>query len=309
MASVPSSRVVLAMLQIRNPRKSGRGLIRPCKLRDMRDQSSTNSNPSAVANSGLFDSVDQLFKECISNSQSREQFWIEVIRAAEVRRMAEVGVYRGDFAAEILRHCESLSHYYMIDSWRHLDDWNKPANHGDSVLSEFFQETKAKTDFAAAKRIILRGKTTEVIGQITDGDLDLAYIDADHTLKGIAIDLIRVYPKVRAGGFIGGDDFTRSVWEHKTSFEPTLVFPFAVYFAEAVCATIYALPHSQFCLQKPHLQENDRPQFAFVDLTGQYDDIGLRSQFAPGKIAKLIASERFPRIMQAARKARGLFSR
>jgi hypothetical protein len=25
--------------------------------------------------------------------------------------------------------------------------------------------------------------------------LDFAYIDADHTLKGIAIDLIRVYPK------------------------------------------------------------------------------------------------------------------
>jgi hypothetical protein len=275
----------------------------------MRDQSSTNSNPNTVANSGHFDPADQVFKKCIFNSLTREQFWIEFIRSTEVRHMAEVGVYRGDFAAEILRHCENLSRYYMIDPWRHLDDWNKPANHGDSVLSEFFQETKAKTDFAAAQRIILRGKTTEVIGQITDGDLDLAYIDADHTLKGIAIDLIRAYPKVRAGGFIGGDDFTRSVWEHKTSFEPTLVFPYAVYFAEAVGATIYALPYSQFCLQKPLLQQNDRPQFAFVDLTGEYDDIGLRNQFAPAKIARLIARERFPRIMQGVRKIRELFSR
>jgi hypothetical protein len=65
----------------------------------------------------------------------------------------------------------------------------------------------------------------EVIDQITDGELDLAYIDGDHKLKGISIDLIRVYPKVRVGGFLCGDDFTRSVWEHKTSFEPTLVFP------------------------------------------------------------------------------------
>ncbi|MFZ0771373.1 MAG: class I SAM-dependent methyltransferase [Candidatus Sulfotelmatobacter sp.] len=275
----------------------------------MRNQSLANSNQIAVAASNASDSVEQLFKKCISKSQSREEFWIEFVNAVEVRCMAEVGVYRGDFAAEILRHCEGLSRYYMVDPWRHLTDWNKPANHDDSVLSEFFNEARAKTDFAAAKRTILRGKTTEVIGQIADGELDLAYIDADHTLKGIAIDLIRMYPKVRTGGFLGGDDFTRSVWEHKTSFEPTLVFPFAVYFAEAVGAIVYALPHAQFCLQKPGLRENEHPQFAFVDLTGQYGDIGLQNQFAPGKIAKLIASERFPRIMRAAREAKKLFSR
>jgi len=149
-----------------------------------------------------------------------------------------------------LRRCECLTAYYMIDPWRHLNDWNKPANQDDAVLGVFLRETKTKTDFAAAKRFILRGKTTEVIEQIRNNELDLAYIDADHTLKGIAIDLIRVYPKVRTGGFLGGDDFARSVWEHKTTFEPTLVFPFAVYFAETVGATICALPYSQFCLQK-----------------------------------------------------------
>ena len=243
----------------------------------------------------------QLLKTCISKSQSRLDFWVALIRSIEVRRMAEVGVYRGDFAAVVLQRCERLARYYMIDPWRHLNDWNKPANHEDSLLAEFLQEAKAKTEFAAARRVILRGKTTEVIDQISDGELDLAYIDADHTLKGIAIDLIRLYPKVRSGGFLGGDDFTRSVWEHKTSFEPTLVFPFAVYFAEAVGATIYALPYSQFCLQKV-----DRPQFAFVDLAGQYDNLGLRDQFTPEKLLKLTLAERFPGLMRVARKTRQL---
>jgi hypothetical protein len=154
--------------------------------------------------------------------------WAEFINSVGARRMAEIGVYRGDFAASVLRRCESLSTYYMIDPWRHLNDWNKPANHEDAVLGAYLEETKAKTDFAATRRIILRGKTTEVIDQITDGELDLAYIDGDHTLKGITIDLIRAYPKIRVDGFLCGDDFTRSVWEHKTSFEPTLVFPFAI---------------------------------------------------------------------------------
>ena len=245
--------------------------------------------------------LEQLLTTCISNSRSRVEFWVRFILSTGVQRMAEIGVYRGDFAAEVLQRCGCLTAYYMIDPWKHLSDWNKPANHDDAVLEEFFRETKTKTDFAAAKRVILRGKTTEVIEQISDGELDFAYIDADHTLKGIAIDLIRVYPKVRAGGFLGGDDFSASVWEHKTSFEPTLVFPFAVYFAEATGATIYALPYSQFCLQK-----GNGERFTFVDLTGRYADVGLRNQFVPEKLLKLTMWERFPRLMRVARKTRGL---
>ncbi|MFZ0956130.1 MAG: class I SAM-dependent methyltransferase, partial [Candidatus Sulfotelmatobacter sp.] len=231
----------------------------------------------------------------------RLELWVEFIQSCGVRQMAEIGVYRGDFAAVMLQRCPGLTRYYMVDPWRHLSDWNKPSNNEDSELEAFFQEAKTKTDFAAAKRMILRGKTTEVIDQIADGELDFAYIDADHTLKGIAIDLIRVYPKVRNGGFLGGDDFTRSVWEHNTRFEPTLVFPFAVYFAEAVGATIYALPYSQFCLRK-----TSSSQFAFVDLTGHYDDVGLRNQFVPEKLLKLAAGERFPRLLRVARKIRRL---
>jgi hypothetical protein len=242
-------------------------------------------------------SPERVLVQCISHAQSRMDLWAEFINSVGARRMAEIGVYRGDFAASVLRRCESLSTYYMIDPWRHLNDWNKPANHEDAVLGAYLEETKAKTDFAATRRIILRGKTTEVIDQITDGELDLAYIDGDHTLKGITIDLIRAYPKIRVDGFLCGDDFTRSVWEHKTSFEPTLVFPFAINFAEAVGATIFALPYSQFCIQK-----TSRQQFSFIDLTGHYDDVGLRNQFAPQKILKLIAGERFPRLIRVFRK-------
>jgi hypothetical protein len=175
----------------------------------------THRNKLPMATTSTRSDLPQpLLTTCISKAQSRLELWAEVIRSAGVRRIAEVGVYRGDFAAYVLKHCECLTAYYMIDPWRHLSNWNKPANHEDMLLDEFFRETKTKTDFAAGKRMILRGKTTEVIEQIPNGELDLAYIDADHTLKGIAIDLIRVYPKVRDGGFLGGDDFTRSAWEH-----------------------------------------------------------------------------------------------
>ncbi|MGD8519971.1 MAG: class I SAM-dependent methyltransferase [Desulfobacterales bacterium] len=192
--------------------------------------------------------------------------------------MAEVGVYKGDFAAKILENCESLVKYYMIDPWRHLDDWNKPANRSNDDFEQLLTETKTKTNFAAEKRVLLRGKTTEVIDEIPDGSLDFSYIDGDHTLKGISIDLIRVYPKIRVGGWIGGDDFMTTIWQHHPNFEPTLVFPFAVYFAEAMGARIFALPFWQFLIEK-----SDGQSFSFVDLTGRYHDVSLRTQFLPGR--------------------------
>ena len=248
------------------------------------------------------ESSQKLLQSC-AKSQSRTDLWIEFIRSVRIRRMVEVGVYQGDFAESVLRHCESVTTYYMVDPWRHLDHWNKPSNQSDAVFEEFLRKTKERTEFAANRRVILRGKTTDVIDQIPDGELDFAYIDGDHTLKGIAIDLIRAFPKVKLGGYIGGDDFTPNMWQHKTRFEPTLVCPFAVYFAEAVGAEIYALPYSQFCLRK-----TEQKNFKFIDLTGQYGDLQLRSQLAPKRMLKLSLGERFPRLMRVLGKARRLVS-
>ena len=171
--------------------------------------------------------TNQLLRRCVSNSRSRIEFWIDFIRSTQVDRMVEVGVYEGEFAVDILRQCENVSKYYMIDPWKHLADWNKPANQDDSRFEQMFQSMKSKTDFAQSRRVILRGRTVDVIDQVSDGELDFAYIDGDHTLRGITIDLTRVYPKVRVGGFIGGDDFSRTIWPHHTTFEPTMIYHFS----------------------------------------------------------------------------------
>jgi hypothetical protein len=237
--------------------------------------------------------LEELLNYCIASSQSRAEFWVEFIRRVQIRRMVEVGVYQADFAVALLEHCDSITRYYMLDPWRHLADWNKPFNADNATFERHFEIAKAKTEFASARRVILRGTITEVIDQISNGELDFAYIDGDHTLRGIAIDLIRVYPKVRRGGFIGGDDFSPTIWYHQMNFEPTFVFPFAVYFAEAVGAKIYALPNIQFCLEK-----TEKAEFEFADLTGHYDERTVRSQLGLEKFLKLSFIERFPRLAQ-----------
>jgi hypothetical protein len=152
----------------------------------------------------------------------------------------------------------TTSSTYLIDPWRRLAYWNKPANKDDAGFEVVYNQAMSRTSPWEAKRIVLRGRTTEVIHLVPDASWDLCYVDADHTLRRITIDLIRVWSKVRPAGFLGGDDFCTSIWQHRERFEPTLVYPFAVHFAEAMDAPIIALPHNQFLIQKVD-------GFAFVD--------------------------------------------
>jgi Methyltransferase domain len=217
--------------------------------------------------------MDATLQRSLTASTDRFELWANLVDSEGATTVAEVGVYRGAFATRMLRRIPTIERYFMIDPWRHLEDWNKPANADDATLEGVYEEALSSTAFAADRRVVLRGTTAEVIQEIPDGSLDFAYIDGDHTLRGISVDLVSVFPKVREGGFIGGDDFTPSIWQHPSQFEPTLVFPFAVYFAEAVSAPIYSMPHRQFLIEK-----RAGTGFEFNDLVGEYGDLGLRRQ-------------------------------
>jgi hypothetical protein len=222
-------------------------------------------------------------REIVAAAASRTGLWSAFLRAANIKTMLEVGVWKGDFTKAMLEQCAFIEKYYLIDPWANLPDWNKPLNVKTEIFDAAYAEAMAKTEFAAAKRIVLRGRTKEVIHNIPDASLDFAYIDGDHTLHGITVDLIQVLPKIREGGFIGGDDFSKNPWQHSARFEPTLVFPFAVYFAEAMNLPIAALPHSQFLI---HKQIDSK--FSFTDFTGDYGDLSLNklaASFSPIALA------------------------
>ena len=213
---------------------------------------------------------DSDFLHLIANATSMIQLWSRVLRATNVRTMLEVGVWKGDFAKQILEECDFIERYYMIDPWANLPDWNKPFNVPSEIFEEVYAEAMKKTDFADLRRVVLRGRTNEVVDEIPDNSLDFAYIDGDHTLRGITIDLVRVLPKIVEGGLIGGDDFANTPWQHGIQYEPTLVCPFSIYFAEAMRLPIVALPFNQFVLQK-----RSNSTFAFLDTTGTYGDVSL----------------------------------
>lgn len=235
----------------------------------------------------------------LAKSQDRYELCINIINENAFKKIAEVGVYKGDFAEKLLTNCPLIEKYAMIDPWRNLSDWNKPANKNDITFEKYYAETMSKTHFAKNKRVVFRGKTTEVIDQIPANEFDFIYIDGDHTLKGITIDLISFWSKLKDGGIIMGDDFFPSIWEHSKKYEPTLVFPYAVFFAEGVNAKIFALPFGQFLIEK---QNNS--VFEFIDLTGgQYSNLQLKSQLS----SRVIEAKRI--LKKVSRKSKDLAKR
>lgn len=213
---------------------------------------------------------ERQLRQLTARAPTRFGLWKTILGSARCATAAEFGVWKGNFAKKILAGCESIELYYMVDPWARLAEWNRAKNVQTENFEAIFDQAMEATAFAAEKRRVLRGTTKQVIHQIPDGSLDFAYVDGDHTLRGVTIDLTRVLPKMKPGGLIGGDDFWPKPWPASPKFEPTMVCPYAVYFAEAHDLPIFALPFNQ-CL----IHVKPGAGFSFTDLTGQYGDISM----------------------------------
>lgn len=216
-----------------------------------------------------------MIERAAADATDRLDLWTRLLADWRPRSVLEIGVWRGEFAEAILKACPTIERYYLLDAWRPLPNWNKPLNVSVREFEDARAATMHGTEFAAAKRVELRGTTAEVIGHVADESLDFAYIDGDHTHRGIMIDLLNAWPKVRAGGFIGGDDCTPTPWQHDERFEPTLVYQVASDFAEAKQCEMWLLGFHQFVVQK-------RPgNYARHDLTGEYSGTELAPHIMP----------------------------
>ena len=220
--------------------------------------------------------LSTLLRQIATRVADRLTLWETIINNLKPETVLELGVWRGEIVRPISFPTVRLSSVITCsDPWRSLPAWNKPFNVELSVFEDSYRAAINATRFAAERVVVMRGTTTEVIDRIPDHSLDLTYVDGDHTLRGITIDLVNVFPKVRADGYITGDDFLPSIWQQSTKYEPTLIFPLALYFAEAHRLPIYALPHGQFLMQK----SAETIGYSFTDLEGTY---GKRDElFAP----------------------------
>ncbi len=148
----------------------------------------------------------------------RRQRWTVVSALPKNGVGAEVGTWKGDFAAQLLRRTRPLR-MYLIDPWEYRDDPGyERAMFGDrtpggqakmdaihdAVLSRFRREIDAGTV------IVRRSRSVEAADGLEP--LDWAYIDGDHTYEAVRADLEAYYPLVKPGGVLAGDDYGMVGW-------------------------------------------------------------------------------------------------
>jgi predicted O-methyltransferase YrrM len=113
-------------------------------------------------------------------------------------RMAEVGSWRGYFAVEILNHTD-VGHLVLVDSWENLD-----AEHNESALVECRHHLRGHVQ--GGRFSIIRKRSLDAVKDFKDGELDAAYIDADHTYQAALDDLHAWSRVVRTDGWLMGHD-------------------------------------------------------------------------------------------------------
>ena len=113
----------------------------------------------------------------------------------------EVGIAQG-YGTEYVLDGLSLKKFYMIDPYI-------PYEFNDTSIEDFnkmYDDTRHK--FAMyGNAVLIRTTSEEASKQFEDGSLDFVYIDGNHLYPAVKKDIDIWWPKVRAGGVMGGHDY------------------------------------------------------------------------------------------------------
>lgn len=129
-------------------------------------------------------------------------------------RVVEVGVWLGRTVIHLAKRIQEDRRsvlVYAVDTFMGADcvtdqmtDFIKLA--GGSLLPQF----KANVRAAGVENIVIPVERASpgAADEFADGSVDLVFLDADHSYKGVKADLAAWRPKVKPGGILAGHDLS-----------------------------------------------------------------------------------------------------
>ena len=121
---------------------------------------------------------------------------------------AEVGVHRGDFAAELLE-LAGPTRLHLIDLWYLFGrEWHWGEGEERSTIGALKGILDRFEDELVAGRVVLHiGDDLELLPSFPDAYFDWVYLDSVHVYEHAIRELGVLSKKVRPGGVIAGDDW------------------------------------------------------------------------------------------------------
>lgn len=111
---------------------------------------------------------------------------------------AEIGTWKGDFAARILNGTQP-SRLYLIDPWQYRGESEyehamyggyKPD--GDQGMEAIYKGVleRFSAEIDSGQVVPMRMRSVDAVTKLADGALDWVYIDGDHTYESVRSDLV-----------------------------------------------------------------------------------------------------------------------
>jgi hypothetical protein len=168
---------------------------------------------------------------------------------------AEIGVWKGDFSAQILRVARP-SKLHLVDPWAFMTGPEyAEARYGGGAAADQGAMDRLHADVLRrfARPIgqgvveVHRSTSAEAASRFPDGSLDWVYVDGNHLYEHVREDLAAYDPKVRPGGVIAGDDYGVEGW-----WENGVTRAVDEFVADRGYEVVSLAAH-QFVLRKPQL--------------------------------------------------------
>ncbi|HUF44130.1 MAG TPA: class I SAM-dependent methyltransferase [Aestuariivirgaceae bacterium] len=150
--------------------------------------------------------------ETALNHRVDERAWI--LRRVPRRAVcAELGVFTGQFAAQILA-LTNPAKLYMVDPWwmtfgEHYPDWGAYTANGTLPTRAAYEAAaiRARADGRESKASLVVDYSTRWLTTLPDGTLDWVYLDTGQAYEITLTELRLLSAKLKPGGVILGDDW------------------------------------------------------------------------------------------------------
>ena len=121
--------------------------------------------------------------------------------------IAEIGVAAAENAIEMLNNFP-LAKFYLIDSYdvNHTTFQFQTKKFTDREREEFIDEVREKLSPFDNRYELIIEDSVVASRRFPDNFFDYIYIDAQHELNFVLIDLFTWYPKLKPGGMFAGHD-------------------------------------------------------------------------------------------------------
>lgn len=119
----------------------------------------------------------------------------------------EVGVFHGGSLAWLGVEVVNRGLPVTIHAVDTFQGWEGTLR-GDALRASFDRNTEPLRAHLGERFQVHAMPSVEAARNFADGSLDVVWIDADHSYEAVLADIAAWWPKVRPGGWIGGDDYS-----------------------------------------------------------------------------------------------------